>query len=86
MLRVIFLDRVGGVLRILGAYKFIDEKALRRFLLTCQSRVWLLTLLDLGSPGTRSIISLHLALATALGLFLFNQLIYQQSVTKIFSN
>ena len=40
MLRVIFLDRVGGVLRILGAYKFIDEKALRRFLLSCQSRVY----------------------------------------------
>ena len=40
VLRVIFLDRVGGVLRILGAYKFIDEKALRRFLLTCQSRVY----------------------------------------------
>ncbi|KAK2976842.1 hypothetical protein RJ640_009293 [Escallonia rubra] len=28
---------VGGVLRILGAYQFIDETALRNFLLTCQS-------------------------------------------------
>ncbi|KAM7460284.1 hypothetical protein LguiB_036332 [Lonicera macranthoides] len=29
---------VGGVLRILGAHKFIDEEALRIFLLTCQSQ------------------------------------------------
>ncbi|CAL5431333.1 unnamed protein product [Camellia sinensis] len=29
---------VGGVLRILGGHKFIDEKALRQFLLTCQSQ------------------------------------------------
>ncbi|PSS32587.1 Geranylgeranyl transferase type-1 subunit beta like [Actinidia chinensis var. chinensis] len=29
---------IGGVLRILGAHKFIDEKALRQFLLTCQSQ------------------------------------------------
>ncbi|XAR66295.1 Protein geranylgeranyltransferase type I [Bertholletia excelsa] len=28
---------VGGVLRILGGYKLIDEKALHQFLLTCQS-------------------------------------------------
>ncbi|XP_022746947.1 geranylgeranyl transferase type-1 subunit beta isoform X2 [Durio zibethinus] len=28
---------VGAVLRILGAYKFIDKIALRKFLLTCQS-------------------------------------------------
>lgn len=28
---------VGGVLRILGASKFIDNKSLRKFLLTCQS-------------------------------------------------
>lgn len=39
VLMVIILYRVGGVLRILGAYKFIDEKALHRFLLTCQSEV-----------------------------------------------
>ncbi|CAI9273640.1 unnamed protein product [Lactuca saligna] len=29
---------IGGVLRILGAHKFIDEKTLREFLLTCQSK------------------------------------------------
>ncbi|KAL3523800.1 hypothetical protein ACH5RR_016634 [Cinchona calisaya] len=29
---------VGGVLKILGAHKFIDENGLRRFLLTCQSQ------------------------------------------------
>ncbi|XP_057979794.1 geranylgeranyl transferase type-1 subunit beta isoform X2 [Malania oleifera] len=29
---------IGGVLKILGALKFIDEAALRRFLLTCQSQ------------------------------------------------
>lgn len=29
---------VGSVLRILGGNKFIDEKALRQFLLTCQSK------------------------------------------------
>lgn len=29
---------IGGVLRILGAHKFIDEKTLRGFLLTCQSK------------------------------------------------
>ncbi|KAK9283753.1 hypothetical protein L1049_012003 [Liquidambar formosana] len=29
---------IGGVLRILGGFKFIDKNALRRFLLTCQSK------------------------------------------------
>lgn len=29
---------VGGVLRILGAHKFIDDQGLRRFLLSCQSQ------------------------------------------------
>ncbi|KAL7614984.1 geranylgeranyl transferase type-1 subunit beta [Lactuca sativa] len=29
---------IGGVLRILGANQFIDEKTLREFLLTCQSK------------------------------------------------
>lgn len=28
---------IGGVLKILGAYSFIDERCLRGFLLTCQS-------------------------------------------------
>ncbi|CAL5347088.1 unnamed protein product [Camellia sinensis] len=32
---------VGGVLRILGGHKFIDEKALHQFLLTCQSQPYL---------------------------------------------
>lgn len=83
LIRVIFLYRVGGVLRILGGYKFIDKKALHRFLLTCQSQVLLLTLVDLSSAGTRSITSIHPAVATALGLFLFNWFSSQQSVTKI---
>lgn len=34
-----YICRVGGVLRILQADKFIDEQALRGFLLTCQSEV-----------------------------------------------
>lgn len=29
---------IGAVLRILGGYKFIDKEALRRFLLSCQSK------------------------------------------------
>lgn len=29
---------VGGVLRILGAHKLVDENALRQFLFTCQSK------------------------------------------------
>ncbi|XP_039037386.1 geranylgeranyl transferase type-1 subunit beta-like [Hibiscus syriacus] len=33
---------VGKVLRILGGYKFIDKTALCRFLLTCQSEVFIL--------------------------------------------
>ena len=41
---MMFLCRVGAVLRILGGYKFIDKIALRRFLLTCQSEVLLLLL------------------------------------------
>ncbi|CAL5340340.1 unnamed protein product [Camellia sinensis] len=32
---------VGGVLRILGGHKFINEKALHQFLLTCQSQPYL---------------------------------------------
>lgn len=36
--------RVGAVLRILGGYKLIDAKALRGFLLTCQSEVLMLLL------------------------------------------
>ena len=35
----VFLYRIGAVLRILGGRKFIDEKSLRGFLLTCQSEV-----------------------------------------------
>lgn len=36
------LYRVGGVLKILGAYQFLDSGALRRFLLSCQSQVLIL--------------------------------------------
>ena len=35
----ISLHRVGGVLKIIGAYHLIDHCALREFLLTCQSPV-----------------------------------------------
>nr|DAD25861.1 TPA_asm: hypothetical protein HUJ06_027329 [Nelumbo nucifera] len=34
-----WLCRVGGVLKILGAHKFLDKEALCEFLLTCQSQV-----------------------------------------------
>jgi hypothetical protein len=37
----ICLYRIGAVLCMLGCYKLIDEKALRQFLLTCQSEVML---------------------------------------------
>lgn len=31
--------RVGGVLKILGFHRFLNKGALRRFLLSCQSKV-----------------------------------------------
>lgn len=31
--------RIGAVLRILGGCNFVDDKALRRFLLSCQYKV-----------------------------------------------
>lgn len=36
---VMCLYRIGAVLRILGVDKFIEDKSLRGFLLTCQSEV-----------------------------------------------
>ena len=39
LLASISLHRVGGVLKIIGAYHLIDHYALREFLLTCQSPV-----------------------------------------------
>lgn len=43
--RAMCLYRIGAVLRILGGHKLIDEKALRGFLLTCQSEVMMHLLL-----------------------------------------
>jgi hypothetical protein len=52
--RSMYLYRIGAVLRMLGCYKLIDEKALRGFLLTCQSEV----MLPLPLPN-RSRLSAH---------------------------
>lgn len=43
------LCRIGGVLKIIGAYRFIDHGALRSFLLYCQSPVMTSSLISLIS-------------------------------------
>ncbi|KAI3516520.1 hypothetical protein L1887_15438 [Cichorium endivia] len=62
---------VGGVLRILGANKFIDESTLREFLLTCQSKY--------GGFSNNDILLFQLRHCTLKNLLNINILLFRSS-------
>ncbi|CAL5430830.1 unnamed protein product [Camellia sinensis] len=67
---------VGGVLRILGGHKFIDEKALRQFLLTLPFPAYLLDLPEIhwwGKPSLDWNKRMHIALGAAHGLLYLHE-------------
>ncbi|CAL5380108.1 unnamed protein product [Camellia sinensis] len=68
---------VGGVLRILGGHKFIDEKALRQFLLTLPVPAYLLDLPEYDTGGEKPSLDwnkrMHIALGAAHGLLYLHE-------------